>query len=49
MRPAHLDRLNQLADQNRLLAAGPHPATDSAEPEGAGFSANLVIAEFDSL
>ena len=49
VRPAHLDRLNQLADQNRLLAAGPHPAIDSAEPGGAGFSGSLVIAEFDSL
>lgn len=48
-RPAHLDRLNQLAHQKRLLAAGPHPAIDSDEPGDAGFSGSLVIAEFDSL
>ena len=48
-RPAHLDRLNKLADQKRLLVAGPHPAIDSMEPGAAGFSGSLVIAEFDSL
>lgn len=48
-RPAHLDRLNQLADQKRLMLAGPHPAIDSSEPGEAGFSGSLVIAEFDSL
>ena len=48
-RPAHLDRLNNLASQDRLLAAGPHPAIDSSEPGEAGFSGSLVIAEFDSL
>ena len=48
-RPAHLDRLNRLADQKRLLTAGPHPAIDSTEPGDAGFSGSLVIAEFDSL
>jgi uncharacterized protein YciI len=48
-RPAHLDRLNNLASQDRLLVAGPHPAVDSYEPGEAGFSGSLVIAEFDSL
>lgn len=48
-RPAHLDRLNRLADQKRLLAAGPHPAIDNTDPGDAGFSGSLVIAEFDSL
>ena len=48
-RPAHLDRLNRLADQKRLLAAGPHPAIDNIDPGDAGFSGSLVIAEFDSL
>ena len=48
-RPAHLDRLNKLASQDRLLVAGPHPAVDSSEPGEAGFSGSLVIAEFDSL
>ena len=47
-RPAHLDRLNQLAEQKRLLTAGPHPAIDSNDPGEAGFSGSLIIAEFDS-
>mgnify|MGYP002637761391 FL=1 len=46
---AHLDRLNNLASQDRILVAGPHPAIDSSEPGEAGFSGSLVIAEFDSL
>jgi len=48
-RPAHLKRLNQLADQKRLLLAGPHPAIDSDDPGAAGFTGSLVIAEFNSL
>jgi uncharacterized protein len=48
-RPAHLERLNLLAEQDRLMLAGPHPAIDSLEPGDAGFSGSLVIAEFDSL
>lgn len=48
-RPAHLDRLNNLASQDRLLVAGPHPAIDSSDPGEAGFSGSLVIAEFDNL
>ena len=48
-RPAHLERLNALADQGRLLIAGPHPAIDSADPGDAGFTGSLVVAEFDSL
>lgn len=48
-RPAHLQRLEQLKQQGRLLIAGPHPAIDSPEPGEAGFSGSLVIAEFDNL
>ncbi len=48
-RPAHLLRLQDLADQGRLLAAGPHPALDTADPGEAGFTGSLIIAEFDSL
>ena len=48
-RPAHLERLNKLADQERLMLAGPHPAIDSMDPGEAGFSGSLGIAEFDSL
>lgn len=48
-RPAHLDRLIALKEQNRLFAAGPLPAIDSEDPGEAGFTGSLVIAEFDSL
>lgn len=48
-RPAHLDRLNALKGEGRLLVAGPHPAIDTPEPGDAGFTGSLVIAEFDSL
>ncbi|KZZ49634.1 MAG: YciI family protein [Saccharospirillaceae bacterium] len=48
-RPAHLERLNALKDEGRLLIAGPHPAIDSNDPGEAGFTGSLVVAEFDSL
>lgn len=48
-RPAHLERLNALLDQGRLILAGPHPAIDSEDPGEAGFSGSLVVAEFDDL
>jgi len=48
-RPAHLARVQELVDQGRLLAAGPHPALDTGEPGEAGFTGSLIIAEFDSL
>lgn len=48
-RPAHLERIQDLVDQGRLLVAGPHPALDTPEPGEAGFTGSLIIAEFDSL
>jgi len=48
-REAHLSRLKTLADQSRLMVAGPHPAIDAENPGRAGFSGSLVIAEFASL
>lgn len=48
-RPAHLERLNALKAEGRLLVAGPHPAIDTPDPGEAGFTGSLVIAEFDSL
>ena len=48
-RPAHLDRIQKLADQGRILVAGPCPAIDSEDPGEAGFTGSVVIAEFDSL
>ena len=48
-RPDHLARLTALAEQGRLVMAGPHPAADTPDPGPAGFSGSLVIAEFASL
>jgi len=48
-RPAHLQRLQALQEEGRLLIAGPHPAIDSPDPGPAGFTGSLVVAEFDSL
>lgn len=48
-RPQHLERLNALMQEGRLLLAGPHPAIDSSDPGEAGFSGSLVVAEFPSL
>lgn len=42
-RPAHLDRLNYLASQNRLVVAGPHPAIDSFEPGRLDLAAALSL------
>ncbi|MFK3909196.1 YciI family protein [Pseudomonas monteilii] len=49
VRPAHLERLQQLKNEGRLILAGPHPAIDSNDPGPAGFTGSLVVAEFDSL
>ena len=48
-RPDHLARLQLLADNGRLLVAGPTPAIDANDPGPAGFTGSLVIAEFDAL
>ncbi len=48
-RPAHLQRLETLRDQGRLILAGPNPAVDSPDPGRAGFSGSLIVAEFESL
>lgn len=48
-RPAHVERLQALQRQGRLLLAGPHPAIDAPAPGPAGYSGSLVVAEFPSL
>ena len=48
-RPAHLQRLEKLQDDGRLVLAGPHPAIDSPNPGEAGFTGSLIVAEFPSL
>lgn len=48
-RPAHLERLQAMTAQNRIILAGPHPAIDSNDPGTAGFTGSLIVASFDSL
>ena len=48
-RAAHLERVEALKAEGRLLIAGPHPAIDSDDPGPAGFTGSLIIAEFPSL
>lgn len=49
VRPAHLERVETLRAEGRLIIAGPHPAIDSEDPGDAGFTGSLIIARFDSL
>jgi len=48
-RPAHLERVEALKAEGRVIIAGPHPAIDSPDPGDAGFTGSLIIASFDSL
>jgi uncharacterized protein len=48
-RPAHLERIQNLQAEGRLVLAGPMPAIDSPDPGPAGFSGSLIVAEFASL
>ena len=48
-RPAHVERLQVLQAEGRLIIAGPCPAIDSPDPGPAGFSGSIIIAEFESL
>ena len=49
VRPAHVERLQQLNSEGRLILAGPHPSIESDDPGTAGFSGSLIVAEFESL
>jgi len=49
VRPQHLQRLQQLQQEGRLVLAGPFPAIDSPDPGPAGYSGSLIVAEFESL
>jgi hypothetical protein len=48
-RPAHLERLQALQADGRLVLAGPFPAVDAEDPGEAGFTGSLIVAEFESL
>ena len=48
-RPAHVERLQALRAEGRLVLAGPHPAQDCEDPGEAGFTGSLIVARFASL
>ncbi|MGB5451741.1 MAG: YciI family protein [Sedimenticolaceae bacterium] len=48
-REAHLERLQQLQQEGRLVLAGPNPAVDSNDPGEAGFTGSLIVAEFPGI
>ena len=48
VRPAHLERLQALADADRLIVAGPNLINPAGELDQ-GFSGSVVIADFSSL
>lgn len=48
-RPRHVQRLETLRSEGRLILAGPFPAIDSADPGPAGMTGSLIVAEFESL
>lgn len=49
VREGHLERLQALQAEGRLVIAGPFPAIDAEDPGTDGFSGSLIVAEFDSL
>jgi len=48
-RSKHLARLDELKRDGHLIIAGPFPAVDSNDPDQAGFTGSLIIAEFKNL
>jgi len=48
-RPDHLQRLQKLQEQGRMVLAGPFPGIDADHPGAAGFTGSLIVAEFASL
>lgn len=44
-RAQHIARLERLAQENRLVLAGPHPLSHDNQQ---GFSGSLIVADFES-
>ncbi|OGO93777.1 MAG: hypothetical protein A3F41_06755 [Coxiella sp. RIFCSPHIGHO2_12_FULL_44_14] len=49
VRPAHLQRLEALKKEHRLLLAGPLLNQDDENPVIGGVKGSLIVAEFNSL
>ncbi|ROO28618.1 YciI family protein [Salinisphaera japonica] len=45
----HRARIKALAEENRLLTAGPMPKTDEYGQIVEGFQGSLIVAQFESL
>jgi uncharacterized protein YciI len=48
-RPEHVQRLEALQSEGKLLLAGPFPAIDAQDPGSAGFTGSLIVADFPTL
>ena len=48
-RPRHVERVDRLVADGRLVLAGPLPAIDATDPGPAGYAGSLIVAEFESL
>lgn len=49
VRESHLARVRQLAEEGRIVVAGPFPAVDADVPTPAGFTGSLIVAEFEDI
>lgn len=47
-RGAHVERIEALRADGRLVLAGPFPAIDASDPGASGFTGSLIVAEFPS-
>jgi uncharacterized protein YciI len=45
----HMQRIEELVADGRLILSGPFPAIDSPDPGSAGVTGSLIVAEFESL
>ena len=48
-RPAHLQHIQELVAEGRVVIGGAFPAIDSIDPGPAGMTGSLIVAEFDSI
>lgn len=48
-RPAHLERIQALVQEGRIVLAGPFPAIDAEDPGPYGAVGSLIVAEFPDL
>jgi uncharacterized protein YciI len=49
VRPRHLERMQELVAERRLVIAGPCPVDDAPAPGPGGIAGSVIIAEFASL